>query len=772
MQIFELHFNPKNKEGRLIDTFCYQPEDVYEKRLGALAIAGELTKGSSNKTLLNNLANKVKGTYHSLPTRTQEGALREGLKEGNKFLDNETWDGALNLAILSIKSDQLQFSKMGDLKILLSRNGEITNIGRSAEDDSDSFGSIVTGKIKKKDKLIILTDDIYLNFANEGLLIDLAENQPLNEEKLEKISKVQKNKFPKTPGVCLLVDFSIETKEQEKIVNKDEFSFQKLMIKTGNELQETGALLLKKTRQGGVATVKLLQEKGKPTLIKGGHLLKAILNDIKRAIKKILKTSKNKIEGVSKKTKEVSKKKMEELKENSKEREKAKSRTKREKSVKSNTTIEEVDIDENSKEETKKTGEKDEKGNLQKSIVGRIKEIKGIGLKLKNFIVQEGQKGIGNFKKLFQRIKEKNYLPNIPKLEIPDNKTKRKSLYLMVLLLIIILIGSITAHIERSSQLEDQRARLSEINQEISDININSDRAFNELLYHYQNLSDLKSRRIAYQSDVESLKNAASQKLLEITNTEIVEDPEVLFKTTEIVPSKIDLINGEIYSYNPFLSNAEKYNPTTEEQLVRPVTLQDGGIFSLSSTNNHTLFFSRPNEIVKANGSQTSHNLTAPYENYSYQRLEAYQNYLYFLERENNQIVRYNQDALTNPEIWIQERRPGNIKSFSIDGSIWMLKDNNEIWQYEDRRPVQGSLINHEEIFPLPERFTTIETEAGSPIYILEPKNNRVLISSKEGELLKQIILPKARNIKDLAIDQNKIYLLDSQEVYVLEVEL
>ena len=36
MQIFELHFNPRQKEEETFDSFVFQPENVYEKKLGSL----------------------------------------------------------------------------------------------------------------------------------------------------------------------------------------------------------------------------------------------------------------------------------------------------------------------------------------------------------------------------------------------------------------------------------------------------------------------------------------------------------------------------------------------------------------------------------------------------------------------------------------------------------------------------------------------------------------------------------------------------------------
>ena len=38
MQIFEFHFNPKLKEDKVFDSFVYEPESSYEKKLGNLYI--------------------------------------------------------------------------------------------------------------------------------------------------------------------------------------------------------------------------------------------------------------------------------------------------------------------------------------------------------------------------------------------------------------------------------------------------------------------------------------------------------------------------------------------------------------------------------------------------------------------------------------------------------------------------------------------------------------------------------------------------------------
>ena len=36
MQVFEFHFNPKAKTDSSFDSFCYEPENIYEKKKEAI----------------------------------------------------------------------------------------------------------------------------------------------------------------------------------------------------------------------------------------------------------------------------------------------------------------------------------------------------------------------------------------------------------------------------------------------------------------------------------------------------------------------------------------------------------------------------------------------------------------------------------------------------------------------------------------------------------------------------------------------------------------
>jgi hypothetical protein len=741
MQIFELHFNPKNKEGKIIDSFCYQPKDVYEKRLGSLVIGGSLDDGSlKNKTLLNNLSQKIKKSYHSLPTRSQEEALREGLTKGNDYLElDNSYDGDLNIAVLSIKNGKLQFSRIGDIKILLSRNKEITDIGKNASKNKNSFSSIVSGKIKKEDKLIILTEDIYQKFADQGLLINIAQSDSIGNNQLEEISKIQKERFPKTSGLCLLIDFSASNPESEKIINKDEFSFRKLLIKTNKEIKAVSLFLIKKGKSGAIRGFKFSKENIKPFLINLKKLLWALLKDAKRGLKELYQIILRKIDKLKDWTKESLANKNKKVKEKLSTVSKEKKKT-------------------NIKAETKESKE-----NKSKNISIKVEKFFGDILNLLKKTLTNIKKEIG---KLFKNINFNKYKSKI-KIKIPENEEHKRNLYLAGLLLIIILTGSFFSQNERSRQLAKQQEILNGLEAQIEEINLTEDNSFQKLAIYHSDIDNLITQGVDYPIRANNIKKEIENKLLELSKTSIINNPEILFESNEIVPSKINLIGSELYLSNPFLPKAEKYNLETREQLIKPINFEDGGIYSIAASGSDVLFFSKPDLLSDQNNNK--YQITSPYEETSFQEMKSFNGYLYFLERYNNQILRYNVNNLNRPNIWINERMSGDIVSIALDGSIWTLKSNNEIWQYANNVPVTGSNIDLTNTFPFPEKFTKIKTAVGAPLFIIEPRNKRILIVSKEGNLLKQYIIPSAQNIKDFTFTNKKIYLLDSQKVYSIE---
>jgi hypothetical protein len=242
MQVFELHFNPKKKEDVLFDSFVYEAESASEKKMGNLYIVGELKQAlPSNANLLNNLASAVQKEYYSSDLKKSlEGGLKDSVKKANEFLDQEarkeniSWLGNLSFAILSLKDFNLNFTKTGDIKIVLLREGQATDIGKEIETQDIQpyplklFGNIAAGSVAKEDKILILTKEVFAFLSKSGALQQLSR---ISEEKeLKNFLKEKQEEFSEVSGLCLLILVKEESNQKESIVLRPNFSLKNTLL--------------------------------------------------------------------------------------------------------------------------------------------------------------------------------------------------------------------------------------------------------------------------------------------------------------------------------------------------------------------------------------------------------------------------------------------------------------------------------------------------------------------------------------------------------------
>lgn len=248
MRFFELHFNPQKIDAPdlVFDSFCYEPENIYEKRLGSLFIVGELKNVfPQNLKFLDNLSAEIKRRYYSAPVKfSAEAALKDCLKKTNEFLEGVakqgevSWLGNLNLAILSFapaKKDEflVNFTKVGNVKILLVRSGEIIDIGKNLEFSEIEpyplkiFGNIVSGKLAEKDVVAILTEEVFEHFSGRKILKEITKATQHDFGKvLKEVLQRREKELRKISGICLLC-FLIKESWVEEKKPKTSFTFQK-----------------------------------------------------------------------------------------------------------------------------------------------------------------------------------------------------------------------------------------------------------------------------------------------------------------------------------------------------------------------------------------------------------------------------------------------------------------------------------------------------------------------------------------------------------------
>ena len=215
MRFFEFHFNPKNKKADTIfDSFCFVPETKVERNLGHLYLVGEL-KNVLPKTqgILTELAEIIKREYYKLSQREVSESFKESMVKANEFLaseirkENTVWLGNLKFAAVSLAPNFLiNFSKIGNLKILLLKEGEVFDIGERvnlAASPTKPFPNIVEGNLTEKDKILVVTEEVFGAFDKQGIFQDLLEAK--KPRQIKKIFKEKRKILKEIFGVCLLI---------------------------------------------------------------------------------------------------------------------------------------------------------------------------------------------------------------------------------------------------------------------------------------------------------------------------------------------------------------------------------------------------------------------------------------------------------------------------------------------------------------------------------------------------------------------------------------
>lgn len=264
MRVYEFYFNlPKEKRETdfLVECFCFEPKNIYERKMGFLYIAGSLKNVlPKNLYFLEKLANFIKDGYYKRTASTPEKSLRKILKETNEYLEeilakgDVSWLGNLSFLVLILKDFKFHFSKVGAIKIFLLRAGKIVDIERRLKlQDIEPyplkiFGNIVTGKLIENDLILIFTEEIFNFFQEENLLTKIAKSPSILEDEIKKIFEEKKEKLKEKRGLLLAISLLKETLPAKKeIITSQiskEFSLKEIFKSHFRNIKEKISLLI------------------------------------------------------------------------------------------------------------------------------------------------------------------------------------------------------------------------------------------------------------------------------------------------------------------------------------------------------------------------------------------------------------------------------------------------------------------------------------------------------------------------------------------------
>jgi hypothetical protein len=263
-------------------------------------------------------------------------------------------------------------------------------------------------------------------------------------------------------------------------------------------------------------------------------------------------------------------------------------------------------------------------------------------------------------------------------------------------------------------------------------------------LYHRTNLSELKIL-------VETDKIDAKIKL----DSLVLSENNLLYS--------FDSGAGIIYQVNQEKGNLEKFGqlPVTPTPYFKALSVDKDSLLFLKQNGEASLL----NIPLKK---FSSANIGSSYQEINIDEAITYAGRLYLLNKKQNQIYKYTKTAagFGKEEKWLQESVDLNEAiSLTADGNLYILKNNGKVIKFYKGKQVPFIL---EEIWPRLEMPIKILTwyEAKN-IYILEPKNERIVIFDKTGKLVQQIYSERFTSLKDFAVNgkETKIWLLDNNQI-------
>jgi len=716
MKVFEFHFNPEVKEDLIFDSFCYEPENIYERRLGGLYIIGELKNAlPQNYRLLNKISSVLKKEYYWKIQRSPELALKEALKEANEFLskevskNNTSWLGNLDLAIISFKDLLLNFSKVGDVKIFLIRGGRINEISKNLEFSEIEpyplkiFGNIVTGKATEGDIVLILTKEVYDFFISQNLLNEIAKLPTFDEKNIKQIFKSRKTALLEIFGVCLLMTISKETEPVETLTFRkkpEKFSLIQIFQPIFNVLNR---ISFKK--------------------------IKDLINPVRNLFKNGVKIPKPQINFKPKPSQIL----------------------------------------------------------FFKTWAGKLK-LPQITFKFP--VIKFPTIKLPAIKLPIIKLPAIK-LPTVSRPQIPQIKISlNKNLIYIPILIFVLLIGFLIFRAEKKEDLKLAQGVLEEVESKITQAGNflasgDEEKANNLFQEAWQKILPQTEAGAILKDEATLIKNSIEESLAPLNKLEKISEPEVLseFKPAEagLVPQKIILLDSTLYSFNPFSSTLYKFdlNKNEDKKISANWHLKSAAIF-----NDLILFFARNSDnlpivsFLNEKDEWREKKIESPSADFNFDIFSTFKSNLYFLDKKSGEIVKYSslnlaedKSAFGNPWFSSGAKRAVSTKSMSLDGSLWILTEDNKIDRYSGGVYKETLEIN---LFPYLEKPTEFLVSKTSPfIYLLEPAQKRIIILNKNGKILKQYQNEKFDNLLDFAVDEAEtaIYLLNSSEVFKIEFQ-
>lgn len=157
------------------------------------------------------------------------------------------------------------------------------------------------------------------------------------------------------------------------------------------------------------------------------------------------------------------------------------------------------------------------------------------------------------------------------------------------------------------------------------------------------------------------------------------------------------------------------------------------------------------------------------------EHLSSFGPYLYLVNQNKRNIYRYyyNADKLSDPIGWLIDKQGLNFENISdlvVDGDLWLGDGSGKLSKFSKGYTADFQIAG---LSILPNSIISLSTNENiNTVAVLEKQNKRLLILTKDGQLISEIKSNELAGVSSIAFnnDGKKIYALSGSVVY--EVEL
>ena len=365
-----------------------------------------------------------------------------------------------------------------------------------------------------------------------------------------------------------------------------------------------------------------------------------------------------------------------------------------------------------------------------------------------------------------------SYLKKIPNLS--------KILLTVAILLIILFIYS-TSYFHHQQVQNEQNKEFENIISQIEDQKNQAEssliagdeaKAKAAIIEAQKLLASLNIESQKQRQEFQNLNKGLDVVIAKIRHITTIEEPVLI---SEITDTNIDLrnlvyLNNNLYTFDSNNNYSYKINIDNRQVNKFDSNLTDiGKITKAHLVGAKILIYHNRNGFVEFKNNTLSPfaiNLQAEGNLIDF---ATYTDKIYTLDEKTNQIYRHAQDETGYAAglAWLKDKTLDlkNMVAMGIDTNIWLLSKDGQIYKLNKGRKVNFTIKNLE---PQLESPTELFTDDGTNyLYIVEPKNKRIVVLDKEGNLVTQYFSQSFDNLKALAINEKekKLFVVNNNKI-------